>query len=71
MILKAITTLITLCEINYCIIVPIYLYGWLRGLLIGSALTSLLHIVWLLKKGGEGNGLRKTVVLGVDEKVSS
>jgi len=30
-------------------IVPIYLYGWMTGLLIYSALSSLLHIVLLLK----------------------
>jgi hypothetical protein len=32
----------------FILIVPIYLYGWLKGLLIHSALSSLLHIAGLL-----------------------
>jgi len=36
-------------EILYVFIVPIYLYGWLLGVLIASALTSLLHIAQLLE----------------------
>jgi len=35
-------------EVVYTLVIPIYLYGWLRGLLIHSALSSLLHIAGLL-----------------------
>ena len=37
-------------EIIFTAVVPIYLWGWLRGLLVASALTSALHIVLLLKR---------------------
>ena len=37
-------------ELLFITAVPIYLWGWLRGLLISSALTSGLHIVSLLKR---------------------
>ena len=32
----------------FILVVPIYLFGWLKGLLIHSALSSLLHIAALL-----------------------
>lgn len=37
-------------EILFVFCMPIYIYGWKIGLLVGSGLTSLLHIVQLLKK---------------------
>ena len=37
-------------ELLFVTAVPIYLWGWLRGLLVASALTSGLHIVFLLKR---------------------
>lgn len=48
--MKILCALITLVEVNFCMIMPIYLYGWKVGLLVASGLTSLLHIVMLLKK---------------------
>jgi hypothetical protein len=45
-----VTAWIKFIEAMFVTIVPIYLYGWLKGLLICSALTSLLHIVFLLQK---------------------
>ena len=33
----------------FTLVVPIYLWGWLIGLLVHSALSSLLHIVLLLR----------------------
>lgn len=51
--MKIIKTIIQFVEINYCVIASIYLYGWLKGLLVASALTSLLHIVILLQKSEE------------------
>jgi hypothetical protein len=47
---KSTYAFIDLLEVIYITIAPIFLYGWLRGLLIGSALTSLMHIIRLLKK---------------------
>lgn len=35
-------------ESIFILVAPIYLYGWLRGLLIYSALSSLLHIAAIL-----------------------
>jgi hypothetical protein len=40
--------LVWMLEGLFILIVPIYLYGWLKGLLIHSALSSLLHIAGLL-----------------------
>ena len=48
--MKTITMFVNLFELAFISIVPVYLYGWLRGLLIVSALTSLMHIVLLLKR---------------------
>jgi hypothetical protein len=36
-------------EMYFTLVVPIYLWGWLIGLLVHSALSSLLHIVLLLR----------------------
>ncbi len=35
-------------EIVFVFVMPIYLYGWKAGLLVGSGLTSLMHIVQIL-----------------------
>jgi len=51
--MKLIKSLIKLCEAFYCIGMPIHLYGWQRGILIASALTSLLYIVLLLEINNE------------------
>jgi len=40
--------LIWIAEMIFILVVPIYLYGWLLGLLIHSGLSSLLHIAGLL-----------------------
>ena len=40
----------TTIEIIFILVVPIYLWGWLRGLLVASGLTSAMHIVLLLKR---------------------
>lgn len=47
-------------EAIFTLVVPIYLYGWLLGLLIHSGLSSLLHIAGLLS----GNMPRYVVVKG-------
>jgi hypothetical protein len=52
--MKVLSLWITFAEVNFCMIMPIYLYGWKVGLLVASGLTSLLHIVMLLKKQQEG-----------------
>jgi hypothetical protein len=48
--MDALKIVIRIIEVIFITVVPIYLYGWLRGILIASALTSLMHIVLLLKK---------------------
>jgi hypothetical protein len=43
----AFKTLLFGAELLFILVVPIYLYGWLLGLLIHSGLSSLLHIAGL------------------------
>lgn len=43
----ALRMLVWTVEYLFILIVPIYLYGWLLGLLIHSGLSSLLHIAGL------------------------
>lgn len=47
--ISATTAVIMWLELTYCIVAPIHLWGWERGLLAASGLTSLLHIAGLLK----------------------
>lgn len=48
--MKVFVAFISLIETIAVSIIPFFLYGFWRGILIGSALTSLLHIVFILKK---------------------
>ena len=47
--MKALHTTIQAVESLIIMVVPIYLWGWLIGLLVFSGLSSLLHIVWILE----------------------
>jgi hypothetical protein len=38
------------CEILFILIAPVWKHGWIDGLLIASLLSSLIHIVHLMRK---------------------
>ena len=39
-----------LSEVAFIVVAPIYLYGWVKGLLIFSALSSLLELARVVRK---------------------
>ncbi len=51
---ERVEALLSITEVLYVMVMPINLYGWRVGLLVSSGLTSMLHIVSLLKNRRAG-----------------
>ena len=49
--MKTLFVVVNAVEAAFIMVMPIYLYGWKVGLLVASGLTSLLHVVLILKLG--------------------